>query len=121
MIVADWEKGGSSEAALKSLSRERNIEVAFSAIPAWEGGYIPFARVEHCKYLVADGERFWLGTSNCEKGYFYGSRNMGLVVTSRTMAKRLVQIFAKSWESPYRESIVDGRVYAPRQHGERAP
>lgn len=121
MIVADWEKGGSSEGALKSLARESNIEVAFTAIPEWEGGYIPFARVEHCKFIVADGKRFWLGTSNCEKGYFYGSRNMGLVVTSRTMAQRLAEIFAKSWESPYMEGIVENKGYVPRTHGERSP
>jgi hypothetical protein len=42
-----------------------------ASIPEWSGGYIPFARVEHCKYIVADNTKFWLGTSSCKKGYFH--------------------------------------------------
>jgi phosphatidylserine/phosphatidylglycerophosphate/cardiolipin synthase-like enzyme len=121
MIVADWSKGGAAEASLKSLSKEPNVEVAFTCIPEWSGGYVPFSRVEHCKFIVADAERFWLGTSNCEKGYFYGTRNLGIVGIERRLARRLVSIFEKSWESPYKEPVVDGTVYVPRTHGERAP
>jgi phosphatidylserine/phosphatidylglycerophosphate/cardiolipin synthase-like enzyme len=121
MIVADWGKGGSSEAALKSLTLEPNVEVAFTSIPDWTGGYIPFARVEHCKFIVADAEHFWLGTSNCEKGYFYGSRNMGLICASPALGRQLTAVFEKSWTSPYRELIVGGTKYPPRIHGERAP
>lgn len=121
MIVSDWMKGGPSEADLKSLSKEPNVEVAFTCIPEWAGGYIPFARVEHCKFIVADATGFWLGTSNCEKGYFYGSRNLGIVGANRTLAQRLAAVFETSWRSPYKESVVDGTVYPPRIHGERAP
>ncbi|MBK7256765.1 MAG: phospholipase [Ignavibacteriae bacterium] len=121
MIVSDWMKGSASEADVKSLSKEPNVEVAFTCIPEWAGGYIPFARVEHCKFIVADTTGFWLGTSNCEKGYFYGSRNLGIVGANRTLAQRLAAIFEKSWQSPYKESVVDGTVYPPRVHGERAP
>ena len=72
MLVADWQKGTTAVSALRDLAAVPNIEVAFSVIPEWPGGYIPFARVEHCKYIVADTEKFWLGTSNCEKSYYYG-------------------------------------------------
>ena len=121
MIVADWEKGTPSEASLKSLSIEPNIEVAFSCIPEGGGSYIPFARVEHCKYVVVDTSRFWLGTANCERGYYYGSRNLGLVCTNSSLARQLGAIFDKSWCSPYRETIQAHVKYSPRVHGEQAP
>jgi phosphatidylserine/phosphatidylglycerophosphate/cardiolipin synthase-like enzyme len=120
MIVADWEKGTSSEASLKSLSTEQNIELAFSCIPESARGYIPFARVEHCKYIVVDDSRFWLGTANCERGYYYGTRNLGVVCSSTTLSRQLSAIFEKSWHSPYRESISADVKYSPRIHGEQA-
>jgi len=119
LIVADWEKGSPAVAALKELAALPNVEVAFTAIPEWSGGYIPFARVEHCKYVVADGEKFWLGTGNCEKSYFYAARNLGIVGTSPYLAGALARIFLKSWNSPYKERITPSGEYAPREHGER--
>jgi phosphatidylserine/phosphatidylglycerophosphate/cardiolipin synthase-like enzyme len=119
MIVSDWEKGSPAVADLKSLAGLPNIEVAFTAIPDWPGGYIPYARVEHCKYIVADGLRFWLGTSNCEKNYFYSSRNLGIVGTSSNLAGTLARIFEKSWTSPYKELITPSGTYAPREHGDK--
>ncbi len=119
MIVADWEKGTPAVAALKELAGQANIEVAFTAIPEWSGGYIPFARVEHCKYIVADEASFWLGTSNCARDYYYASRNLGLVAESPNLAGILSRIFLRSWDSPYREMITPTGEYAPREHGER--
>jgi phosphatidylserine/phosphatidylglycerophosphate/cardiolipin synthase-like enzyme len=119
MIVSDWEKGSPAVRSLKELSAIPNIEVAFTSIPEWSGGYISFARVEHCKFIVADGEKFWLGTSNCEKSYFYATRNLGVVCTSTHLAGMLARIFQKSWESPYKELITEKGEYAPREHGER--
>jgi phosphatidylserine/phosphatidylglycerophosphate/cardiolipin synthase-like enzyme len=119
MIVSDWEKGTPAVAALKELSGIANVEVAFTAIPDWPGGYIPYARVEHCKYIVADVERFWLGTSNCAKDYFHSSRNLGIVGASQGLASTLSRIFLKSWNSPYKELITRTGEYAPREHGER--
>ncbi len=119
MIVADWQKGTPAVAALKALAAVPNIEVAFSVIPDWSGGYIPFARVEHCKYIVADGQKFWLGTSNCEKSYFYRSRNLGIVCADSHLAGTLARIFLKSWDSPYKELITQTGEYAPREHGEK--
>lgn len=119
MIVSDWEKGSPAVDALKSLASVPNIEVAFTSIPEWSGGYIPFARVEHCKYIVADGEKFWLGTSNCERSYFYSSRNVGVICSSARLAGILGKIFQKSWDSPYRESIRLDGSFPAREHGER--
>ncbi len=119
MIVSDWEKGTAAVAALKALAAVPNIEVAFTVIPDWSGGYIPFARVEHCKYIVADSRKFWLGTSNCEKSYYYNSRNLGILCASPHLAGILTRIFLKSWDSPYKELIVQSGQYAPREHGEK--
>jgi phosphatidylserine/phosphatidylglycerophosphate/cardiolipin synthase-like enzyme len=119
MIVSDWQKGTPAVTALKSLAAVPNVEVAFTSIPEWSGGYIPFARVEHCKFIVADAVKFWLGTSNCEKSYYYSSRNLGIVCASPRLAGTFARIFQKSWESPYRESITQAGEYAPREHGEK--
>jgi phosphatidylserine/phosphatidylglycerophosphate/cardiolipin synthase-like enzyme len=119
MIVSDWEKGSPAVRSLKELSVIPNIEVAFTSIPEWCGGYISFARVEHCKFIVADAEKFWLGTSNCEKSYFYATRNLGVVCTSTHLAGILARIFQKSWDSPYKELITEKGEYAPREHGEK--
>jgi phosphatidylserine/phosphatidylglycerophosphate/cardiolipin synthase-like enzyme len=119
LIVSDWEKGTPAVTALKSLAAVPNIQAAFTAIPDWAGGYIPFARVEHCKYIVADEAGFWLGTGNCEKSYYHNSRNLGVVCTSRALASTLARIFQKSWDSPYRETITQEAQYAPREHGEK--
>ncbi|MEO8168734.1 MAG: phospholipase D-like domain-containing protein, partial [bacterium] len=101
VIISDWEKGSSGEKALKELSQIPNIEVKFSVIPEWSGGYISFARVEHCKYIVADGSSFWLGTSNAEKSYFYTVRNVGVVVKNKRLGGLLQRVFIKSWKGPY--------------------
>ncbi len=119
LIIADWEKGSSGEKALKELSQVPNIEVKFSVIPEWSGGYISFARVEHCKYIVADGSSFWLGTSNAEKSYFYTVRNVGVVVKSRRLGELLQRVFIKSWESPYTEPVDADREYKKKFHGEQ--
>jgi len=119
LIVSDWEKGSSAVRTLKDLSSIPNVEVAFTSIPEWSGGYIPFARVEHCKYVVADKMRFWLGSSNCEKSYYYSTRNVGVVCNSASLAGTLARIFLKSWESPYKELITVDGEYRPREHGER--
>ncbi len=119
MIVADWEKGSASVSCLKELSALSNIQVAFTAIPEWDGGYISYARVEHCKYIVADDTSFWLGTANCEKSYFYTTRNLGIAGKSPFLAGTLSRIFLKSWNSPYKELITEKGDYKTREHGEK--
>ncbi len=119
MIVSDWEKGSPGDAPLKSLAKVPNVEVKFSEIPEWSGGYISYARVEHCKFIVADDKNFWLGTSNAEKSYFHTSRNLGIIVRNPGLTRHLRQIFFKSWNGPYTESVKQDAEYKPREHGER--
>ncbi len=119
MIVADWSKEKPTVDYLKELAQVPNIEIKFSVIPEWSGGYVPFARVEHCKYIVCDDQRFWLGTSNAEKGYFYNLRNVGVVVKNRKLASILRRIFFKGWDGPYVERVDSSTDYTPRRHGEK--
>ncbi|HYQ86435.1 MAG TPA: phospholipase D-like domain-containing protein [Bacteroidota bacterium] len=118
MIVSDWSKEHPIEEYLKSLSVVPNIEVKFSVIPEWSGGYIPFARVEHCKYLVIDSSSCWIGTSNWEKSYFYNTRNVGIVVKNRNITGILRRIFLKGWDGPYTEKVKPELDYQARRHGE---
>ncbi len=115
LLVSDWEKGTPAEKALKELTRVPNIEVRFMVIPGWSGGYVSFARVQHCKFIVADASTFWLGTSNAEKSYFYSGRNLGIIVRSDRLAGTVADIFTKSWESKYAERVDPDVKYERRK------
>jgi phosphatidylserine/phosphatidylglycerophosphate/cardiolipin synthase-like enzyme len=117
MIVADWSKDHPLVDSLKSLAQTPNIQIKFSDIPEWLGGYVSFARVEHCKFLVIDSTSCWLGTANWEKSYFYSTRNLGIVVHNGKIAGTLKRIFLKSWDGPYTELIKSDVEYKPRMHG----
>jgi len=118
MIVADWSKDHPLVDSLKSLGQFQNIEIKFSVIPDLPGKYIPFARVEHCKYLVVDRSSCWIGTANWEKSYFYATRNLGIVAHNERISSTLKKIFLKDWNGPYTELIKPGVEYTPRRHGE---
>jgi phosphatidylserine/phosphatidylglycerophosphate/cardiolipin synthase-like enzyme len=116
IIVADWQKDTRAEKGLKELAQVPNVELKYSAIPDWEGGYVSFGRVEHCKYIIADGRAFWLGTSNAERGYFHESRNLGVIIRNVPLALRLHDIFYKSWSGPYTEPLTADKQYTKRKH-----
>jgi phosphatidylserine/phosphatidylglycerophosphate/cardiolipin synthase-like enzyme len=118
MIIADWEKASDAEQYLKDLSTVPNVAAKYSAIPEWSGGYVSFARVEHCKFILVDRKAFWLGTSNGERSYFHTSRNLGVVIVNNKLAESLNRIFYKSWDGPYVETIKPSVLYKPRNHGE---
>ncbi|MDI6765724.1 MAG: phospholipase D-like domain-containing protein [Bacteroidota bacterium] len=118
MIVSDWAKDHPTVDHLKSLSLVPNIQIKFSVLPEWSGGYIPYARVDHCKFLAIDTTKCWLGTSNWEKSYFYTSRNLGIVIKNLNVTQTIKKIFYKSWDSKYTELIQPEIEYEPRKHGE---
>ena len=94
-----------------------NLHVAFITIPPWSGGFVPYARVAHAKYLVVDGERAWVGTSNWERDYFYKSRNVGLIIAGGALPARLDAFFADDWKSAYVAPVDPAARYtAPRTH-----
>jgi phosphatidylserine/phosphatidylglycerophosphate/cardiolipin synthase-like enzyme len=121
LLVSDWVIGGGGEAALRALAALPNVEVRISHVPDWSGGYIPFARVEHCKYVVSDGERLWLGTSNLEPSYFFTSRNLALTVHHAPLAQAARRIFEHGWTGPTAMAFHADTQLAPRPHGEKAP
>src|SRR5439155_1921614 len=80
LLVADWCMRKGTIEGLQALEPLPNIDVKLVTIPQWSGGYIPFARVCHAKYLVVDAKNAWIGTSNWEKDYSYRSRNVGVIL-----------------------------------------
>ncbi len=116
LLLADWSKRKGTIEGLQSLQCIPNIEVRLVTIPEWSGGFIPFARVIHAKYLVVDEKYSWLGTSNWSRDYFFKSRNVGLIVTGESFARQLEGFFATGWDSPYTSPVVPGAHYkAPRR------
>jgi len=115
MIVANWSNKKPAIDFIKSLSLVPNIEIKISNIPEWSGGFIEFARVEHCKYMIVDSDSTWIGTSNWEKNYFYNCRNLSVAVKSKTMNAELKEIFNKDWDGPYTEKVDPVKEYkAPK-------
>ncbi len=106
ILVADWcDREGVIE-DLRSLTELPEIGIRMVSIPEHSGGHIPFARVVHAKYLVADREIAWLGTSNWERGYFFESRNAGLILQGEGCADRLEHFFRTTWSSPYVHDVL---------------
>jgi phosphatidylserine/phosphatidylglycerophosphate/cardiolipin synthase-like enzyme len=114
LAVSNW---STRPAQLESLHRLASAGVAIRivTIPQWSGGFIPYARVTHAKLLVVDGSRAWLGTSNWERDYFYGSRNVGLVIGEPGLAARILSFSESVWTSPYASPFDPAVSYpAPR-------
>lgn len=113
LLLADWSKRKGTVEGLQSLQVVPGIDVRMSTIPPFSGGFIPFARVGHAKYLVVDGRRAWIGTGNWEGDYFTQSRNAGLVIDSRKFGERLDRYFADAWGSPYAYEVDPCAAYEP--------
>jgi len=121
LIVSDWEIGGHGEPDMRALANTPGIEVKVSQVPDWSRGYIPFARVEHCKYMVADSSWLWLGTSNWEPSYFLATRNIAITVHHAPLARTARGIFETSWNAPTAAALVNGITLAKRVHAETPP
>jgi len=121
LIVSDWVIGGRGEPDLRALAATPGIEVRISQVPEWSGGYIPFARVEHCKFMVADSSWLWLGTSNWEPSYFLATRNIAITVHHGPLARRARGIFETSWNAPSATALNAGVTLAKRVHAETPP
>lgn len=121
MIISDWQTGSPSLRQLQALARVPGIEVKLSTVPEWSGGYIPFARVEHCKYAVVDTTWAWVGTSNWEPGYFHASRNLSVTMKNRNLAEQAREVFRVSWEAPGAAPLDPDATYPAKIHGEDPP
>jgi len=103
---------------IEPIQRElvgRGVAVKLLPIPEAAQGVIPFARVIHAKYMAVDGERFWIGTSNWSRGYFFKSRNVGVIGDDRAIGAALDRFFATGWNHPDAVRIEQDATYdAPR-------
>lgn len=113
VLVSEWCKSAPTVRHLKALALFPGIEIRFMVIPQWSGGFVPFSRTVHAKYLGVDADRFWLGTSNWERNYFHESRNVGVIARDPVLARQLQEFFDGNWNSGYVEAV-DPRVeYLP--------
>lgn len=113
LLVADWSARPGSIEGLQSLEVLPGVDVRMVTIPPWSGGFIPYARVIHAKYLVSDGKRAWIGTSNWSRDYFVESRGVGFVVEGASFAGTLDRLFQELWTGPYGAQVEPGRSYPP--------
>ena len=121
LLISDWVVNGKGIGYLQRLAREPNVEVKLSTLPQWSGGYIPFARVQHCKFVVVDTARTWIGTSNWGPGYFTSSRNLALTFDSRKLAAQARRVFESGWGSSYAASVNPDSTYPEKIRGMTPP
>lgn len=113
IIVADWALHEPMQAYLKSLALMPGIELKFSTVPPSPQGFIPYARVEHAKYAVADGRSSYIGTGNWEWSYFNTSVDTSVFVKGRRPAQTLTRIFDRDWDGPYVTPMRVDQTYTP--------
>lgn len=116
MNISDWSLGEHRVGALKGLQRVGGIEVRINSIPEWSGGHIPYARVDHTKYMVVDGRLGWIGTSNWDKSYFTTLRAAEVYFNNSDTVSQLSAIFEKGWSGPYVTPLNLDRKYELRKH-----
>ena len=112
IIVADWALHEPMQSYLKSLAALPGITVKFSHLPPSPQGFIPYARVEHAKYAVADDRSIYIGTGNWEWSYFNTTVDASVFVHGAGPAKTLASIFDRDWNGPYVTTIEPGQHYA---------
>ncbi|MFO0758774.1 MAG: phospholipase D-like domain-containing protein [Byssovorax sp.] len=120
MLVADWSKKKGNVEAVQALARVPGVSARFLDIPPWSGGFVPFARVAHAKYMVVDGERAWVGSSNWEGDYFTRTRNAGLIVEGASFAISLERVFRDGFAGPYAEVVDPDKTYEAPKIDEKA-
>lgn len=107
---------------LKSLADISNVyphvdvQVKIFIVPAFtpDQEQIPFARVNHNKYMVTD-QAAYIGTSNWSGDYFITTGGVGLVVNSTstggaTLQSQLKEVFDRDWNSAYAHELDSSHV-----------
>ena len=113
LIFADWAMGGRGDDDIKSLAQAENVSVKISVIPQNSRGFIPYSRVDHSKYLVVDGKKAMVSTSNWGQDYFMSTRGAALIVEGADGATPLEHVFQRSWTGPYVSPVEINKTYAP--------
>ncbi|XP_054890183.1 uncharacterized protein pld7 isoform X2 [Poeciliopsis prolifica] len=132
LMVSCWEHSPASMfiflQSLLVLSRaplQCNVDVKIFTVPSTEEQMkIPFARVNHAKYMVTD-RVLYIGTSNWSQNYFTHTAGVGLVVNQtgsavnrgqQTLASQAEQLFLRDWDSRYASQLrVDDLDVCPRR------
>lgn len=91
--------------AIRSPSDSLNIQVKLYVIPVGNQSHIPYAKVNHNKYMVTDKVAY-IGTSNWSADYFNTTAGVGLVVSQdalqgNTFQKQLSLVFDRDWNSQF--------------------
>ncbi|KAM4586051.1 uncharacterized protein pld7 [Fundulus diaphanus] len=100
-----------------------NIDVKVFTVPSTaEQEEIPFARVNHAKYMVTD-RVLYIGTSNWSENYFTHTAGVGLVVNQtgsaveegqRTLQSQAEELFLRDWSSDYASALpLDNEAVCP--------
>jgi phosphatidylserine/phosphatidylglycerophosphate/cardiolipin synthase-like enzyme len=117
IILSNWAKSRYAVPWIKSLAAVPGIEIRFTNIPEHPDGFIPFARVEHAKFLTVDGNACWIGTSNWSRDYFHTSRNIGVILLGAGAPRDPDRFFNLSWHGPYAETVSPcGEYKGPRRN-----
>ncbi|XP_054453036.1 5'-3' exonuclease PLD3 isoform X2 [Anoplopoma fimbria] len=103
--------------SLLALNRPQlkcDIDVKIFTVPSTaEQMKIPFARVNHAKYMVTD-RVVYIGTSNWSQNYFTQTAGVGLVVNQtgsvvekgqETLQSQAEELFLRDWTSEYASSL----------------
>ena len=113
LLISNWNTQLPEIGDLKVLIRHPNVAVRIASIPEVTGRFIPYARVIHSKYVVADEQTLWLGTTNWERGMFMASRNVDVVLRRVAIAKQAHGVFSKLWNSAYSVPLDVNKEYVP--------
>lgn len=113
IIFSNWAKREKLIKDIKSLSQVENIEIKFSNIPEFSGGYIPYSRVDHSKYMIVDNNISWISTANWEVSYFRSTRNTTIIIMNNGVNKALEDVFNLSWNSDITEKVEAAKDYKP--------
>ncbi|XP_064623986.1 5'-3' exonuclease PLD3-like isoform X2 [Lineus longissimus] len=128
-LLASWWKHSNKDMikylqslqALNGTNRHTIIETKLFEVPATpEQAKIPYARVNHNKYMVTD-KTAYIGTSNWSGDYFVNTGGIGFVLsqnadairrgpmmsTQSTIEQQLKDVFDRDWNSPYARPITD--------------
>jgi phospholipase D3/4 len=95
--------------------RGGNIAAKLFQVPADENqAKIPFARVNHNKYMVTD-EVAYIGTSNWSADYFTNTGGVAFIAREKnntcyqtlSLRQKLVNVFERDWDSTYAHYLDD--------------
>jgi len=123
LLIAKWDHTKNSTykflQSLQDLNDVYNhvkIEVKLFEVPSTPAQkLIPYARVNHNKYMVTEKTAF-IGTSNWSGDYFNNTAGVGIVITppdsiasssKEDIRNQVAQIFERDWNSAYAKPLND--------------